>query len=88
MPHQVQAAATAEHVFFQFQGRYIVAPGVTLSALLGDGHSLLSSALATFEMIGQQTDADFAVLHLLRQALAVISLADDMAERLHQGVGA
>jgi len=89
LPAALAETLSTATVFFSFApgAQYVVAPGATLPALLSDGHALLSSALAVYELTAfyETTDAGFAVLHLLRQAKAVIRLADEMAQGLQQG---
>ena len=77
---QAPAVTPEARQFFKRAATYVVADGATLAQLLNDGYALLSSALAVFELTTPETDADFAVWHLLEQATAVISAADDLAE--------
>ena len=60
----------------------IVAPGATLPDLLQGGYAMVSSALGVLRALELDDDALFAVLHLLRQAEAVIGMANDLAEKM------
>lgn len=67
---------------FGLAARYSIDAGASLPDLVSDAHSLLSSALAVYQLMELTTNEEFAVQHLLRQAEAIISLADETAEKL------
>lgn len=80
-----QAAQTCKPVkFFDLDCSYSIDPGATLPGLVRDGRWLLTRARAVLEGMDIQKDELFGVLHLLRQADAVIGAADEMSEEQPQ----
>lgn len=76
------AAGAAEPLqFFELECTYHVAGSAAVGDLAIDAHSLVSSAVAVLSLVDLATDAQFAVLHLLRQAAGLLSLAHTKHER-------
>ena len=75
-----QAAADGRQVF-DLECTYHVGADATAADLVADAHSLVSSAVGVLYLMDLSSDAMHAVLHLLRQADGVLSVAHTMHER-------
>lgn len=82
-PQGMRPTAAPAAPFFALGAAYVVAPGATVGQLLGDASALLRSAAAAHAAQELADDAQFAVLHLMRQASGLAGLAVAM-----QGAGA
>ena len=67
--------------FFELECTYHVGPAAKVDGLTADAHALVSSALGVLLLMELTTDAEFALLHLLRQAAGLLSLAHTMHEQ-------
>lgn len=79
-PQGMRTAAAPAAPFFALGAAYVVAPGATVGQLLGDASALLRSAAAAHAAQELADDAQFAVLHLMRQASGLAGLALAMQE--------
>ena len=74
-------ALATDAPFFKLRARFLVASGATVSDLVNDAHNLLQSARDVHAACELSSGEHFAVLHLMAQALALVGLASDLAER-------
>ena len=71
----------ADAAFFNLNARFLVASGATVVDLATDAHNLLQSAHDVHAACHLSSGEHFAVLHLMAQALALVGLASELAER-------
>ena len=74
-------ALATDAVFFKLRARCLVASGATVFDLVSDACNLLQSAHDVHAACHLSSGEHFAVLHLMAQALALVVLASDLAER-------
>ena len=75
------SALETDAAFFKLHARFLVASGATVVDLVSDACNLLQSAHDVHAACHLSSGEHFAVLHLMAQALALVVLASDLAER-------
>jgi hypothetical protein len=82
----ITKAGTAEGLpFFSLNAEYTMKPGASLADMATDVHALLGSGLALLRdrmenVDGRSDEADFGVVYLLQQALAVCAVLHERME--------
>jgi len=84
---QSQALARAgqapadERKFFELGCAWHVSDDATVGVLVADAHSLVSSAVGVLSLMDLENDAMHALMHLLRQADGLLSVAHTLHEQ-------